>query len=109
YNIIGVLYYSYGNTSLHYRMESDITIANSIDSEFANAVSVYPNPASETINIVTDNAKTITITNLVGQIVKEISVTNEIETIDISNLNAGIYFAKLSKANETAVLKIVIE
>ncbi|MDD2634241.1 MAG: hypothetical protein PHW82_01940, partial [Bacteroidales bacterium] len=42
YNIIGVLYYSYGNTSLHYRMESDITIANSIDSEFANAVSVYP-------------------------------------------------------------------
>lgn len=109
YNITGVLYYSYGNFSLNYRMESDITIANSIESEFTNAISVYPNPASETINIVTDNAQTITITNLVGQIVKEISVANEIETIDISNLNAGIYFAKLSKANETAVLKIIVE
>ncbi|MDD4150466.1 MAG: T9SS type A sorting domain-containing protein, partial [Bacteroidales bacterium] len=109
YNITGVMAYSYSKFSIQYRRESDITIVNNIESEFANAVSIYPNPASETINIVTDNAQTITITNLVGQIVKEISVANEIETIDVSSLNAGVYFVQLAKANETAVVKIIVE
>ena len=109
YNITGVMAYSYQKFSIQYRRDSDIQIANNIESEFANAVSIYPNPANSMVNIITDGAETITITNLVGQIVKEITVTNSTATINISDLNSGVYFVKLAKQNETATIKLVVE
>ncbi|PLX07097.1 MAG: hypothetical protein C0596_13290 [Marinilabiliales bacterium] len=74
YDIIGVMAYSYGEFSINYRIESDITISSDIESELVQNVSVYPNPSSDFVNIVTDGADFITITNIVGQIVKEVSV-----------------------------------
>jgi len=109
YDIIGVMAYSYGEFSINYRIESDITISSDIESELVQNVSVYPNPSSDFVNIVTDGADFITITNIVGQIVKEVSVENEIETISTNQFNAGVYFVEITKSNETAVVKLIVE
>ncbi len=109
YDIIGVMAYSYGEFSLQYRISSDITVSSNIESELVQNVSVYPNPTSDIVNIATDGADYITVTNLVGQVVKEVSVKNEIETISTNEFNSGIYFVKITKANETATVKLIIE
>jgi len=109
YNITGVMSYGYGDFSINYRRPTDITIVSGIENELAANVSIYPNPASDIVNIATDGANTIKVTNLVGQIVEEVSVDNAIETINISNYNTGVYFVEITKANETTVVKLVVE
>ncbi len=110
YDITGVTAYSYGEFSLQYRRESDISISSGIDSEYAQSISLYPNPASDFVTInVPMGAELITITNMVGQVVSEINVDSETTIINIENLEAGVYFAKIAKANENAVLRLVVE
>lgn len=71
------------------------------------ALAVYPNPATETINFfITEKAKhNIQIFDVQGRLVKEQNFENENpinqNTIDISQLDAGLYTGKIS--NGTAV------
>lgn len=110
YDITGVTSFSYGAFELNYRRESDIVILANIDSEFASQISLYPNPASDVITVnVPQGAEIITITNLVGQVISEINVDSELTSIDIKNLEAGVYFVKITKADKTAVIKFVVE
>jgi hypothetical protein len=75
---------------------------------FKTNFAVYPNPANDVINISNVNQLEITnavITDINGRIVKNIqSVT---QNINISSLNAGIYFLKISTASGDGVTKIV--
>lgn len=105
YDVIGVMSYSYGKFAINYRRESDISISSGINSEIASSISVYPNPTNSILNVMTEGAETITITNLVGQTVAVISVDSEIETIDVSNFEAGVYFVKV----DNSVVKVVVE
>lgn len=68
-------------------MPTDI---NRIESQ--TAVTIYPNPASDVLNIEgTDNGETICIYNDLG--VEVMETWNR--TIDISSFSTGIYFVKV--------------
>lgn len=56
-------------------------------------ISVYPNPASEILNIsLPDNKQTIMeISTVQGGIVVQRELTQKKETIDVGNLNPGVY------------------
>lgn len=76
-----------------------------------NAVSVYPNPATNacTINCNDAVAKRIDIFNNLGQVVYSITPAAN-ETIlhaDLSNLAKGMYIIKCSFANTTATTKLL--
>ncbi|HNQ67428.1 MAG TPA: T9SS type A sorting domain-containing protein [Bacteroidales bacterium] len=110
YDITGMTFYSYGAFELTYRRQSDIVVLANVDSEFASKISLYPNPASDFVSVnVPNGAEMITITNLVGQVVSEINVNSELSTINIENLEAGVYFAKITQADKTAVIKFIVE
>ncbi|MDD3860185.1 MAG: T9SS type A sorting domain-containing protein, partial [Bacteroidales bacterium] len=110
YDITGVTSYSYGAFELNYRRESDIVVLANIDSEFASQISLFPNPASDVVTVnVPQGAEMITITNLVGQVISEINVDSEMTSINIKNFEAGVYFAKITKADKIAVIKFVVE
>jgi hypothetical protein len=74
---------------------------------------LFPNPSTGhlTLDLSYDPrwvGKTIFISNLSGQVVKNLSVTSLIQPIDISNLQAGIYFLAAKKDDgESMKLKIV--
>lgn len=78
------------------------TLANSI-----NLSNVYPNPAHTTVNLDysfdlnVDNAS-VKIVNILGSIVKEVEMNQNANNlrIDISDLNAGIYFYSVIVNNE---------
>ena len=78
------------------------TNIKNIDME--NNISISPNPASNTININTKLKITdLTIINSNGQIVKTIQNNNK--TIDISDLETGIYILKINNAFTTKFIK----
>lgn len=72
-------------------------------------ISIYPNPASETITISLqnqDNAyKPCSLVDASGRAIKTIKLTNTVTHVDISDLNPGIYFIKIGDWVE----KLVVE
>jgi hypothetical protein len=79
---------------------------------FANAaINIYPNPTTGIINInfgqVLDQA-TLTLTNVLGQVVSSKTVGNLVNTIFEINEPNGIYFLEIvSQNNEKKVFKII--
>ncbi len=77
-------------------------------------VTVYPNPFADYINISIPGINSevnIEISDITGRIIKRIhpekSMSNRIEEIVLSELNSGIYLAKISSDNGSVVKRIV--
>ncbi len=79
-----------------------------IDNNELGAISIFPNPTLGVINItgLTAPAK-IKIYNLQGQLLK--SFQQDQNTIDISDLQPGVYFLNLTTEDKTLVRKVVRE
>lgn len=61
-------------------------------------LSVYPNPAKDILNIANGEGRAL-IYNMVGQIVKTVYLTDEVNTVKISELPSGQYFVKIEDKN----------
>ncbi len=81
-----------------------------IDYEFQELLKVYPNPASNLVNITSNynlSINKLSIYDLNGRLVKEIN-GNNLNKINISKLTNGIYLLKaVNDENKKAVFKIV--
>jgi hypothetical protein len=69
-------------------------------------VSVYPNPTTDKIHItgVTD-ITTVEVTNMSGQLV--VKPTSNLETLDMSSLQTGLYFVKVQTKDAQKTIKVV--
>jgi len=71
-------------------------------------VSVYPNPTINKINIQSDEQITnVVVYNTLGQMVKSASPNTTNFSMETANLDAGIYFAKLSTENGSKTVKFI--
>lgn len=75
---------------------------------------IYPNPFSNKISLENTNSESqrpsglnLTILNSIGQPVKQIKVTSNKQTIDLSELNDGVYLLKINDQKSTATMKII--
>ena len=107
---VAIKYYSNGSPT-RWTIDSFVitgdAITNSInDTAFLANLVVYPNPSNGIINVKSNsNINTITIFNNLGQVVL---FNNTKTTIDITNLNNGIYFCKVSdEFGNVGVRKII--
>ena len=66
---------------------------------FENKISVYPNPANSVVTISGDNLLKIEIFNIIGQTVFSMICNVDENTINIANLNSGIYLIKVGTTN----------
>lgn len=64
--------------------------------DLSSAVKIYPNPASDFIHIDGIEAAEVHIYNVVGQLVKTVNSTNEIQVSDLPN---GTYLLRITSAN----------
>ncbi|WP_299119301.1 T9SS type A sorting domain-containing protein [uncultured Winogradskyella sp.] len=71
-------------------------------------VKIFPNPTSGKLEIrnIPKNAN-LTITNILGEVVREFSAKNSIEVVDISSLKSGIYFISSTDQNNHFVKKVI--
>ena len=98
-----------GEESLDATVTFTVLDPTDVDEIAGTKVSVYPNPASSTLNINVDNGFTslnVKFVNIHGQIVKEVS--NALE-INVSDVESGIYFIKIDCDGQQYLQKIVIK
>jgi hypothetical protein len=91
-------------------------VAGLTQHEINNNLSVFPNPASDMLNISLDNAAnetvSVSLTNMIGQTVKEQNLgsnTSIKSNLDVNGLSKGIYLMNVKIGNSSSVKKIVIE
>ncbi|WP_131387675.1 T9SS type A sorting domain-containing protein [Flavobacterium suncheonense] len=97
---------TWANITLTLTGVTEVTTATTdfISSKF----SVYPNPVNSIINIANTNNIDITktfVTDINGRTVK--TVSGNVSQINVSDLNAGVYFMNIETNEGTAVKKIV--
>ncbi len=98
-----------GEESLDATVTFTVLDPTDVDEIAGTKVSVYPNPASSTLNINVANGFTslnVKFVNIHGQIVKEVS--NALE-INVSDVESGIYFIKIDCDGQQYLQKIVIK
>ena len=73
-------------------------------------ISIYPNPASDIVNVKSDNNITrIDVMNFVGQTVYANSdVTAKTSKINVSSFTAGVYFVKVTTSEGVRTVKITV-
>jgi len=113
--IVGVLYYGFGQYSLKPRNNDDIigfsqaleatnyagdTATNSIALLQNNAIVMYPNPATNHLNIQLNHSDkgNIFIRSMEGKLLLESPITNA-EVVDISFLDSGVYILEFMGTN----------
>lgn len=87
----------------------NFTSVLSSDSFSLTGVKMYPNPAKDVLNIVseTEELTKVTIADLNGRIVKE--STSNLSQISLGNLTSGIYMVTIESANAKKVEKLIVE
>jgi len=74
--------------------------------------SVSPNPSNGVFTVTANNADnyTLEVINVLGEVVSTKSIEGSMnETVNVSELNAGIYFVKVSTATSQNVQRVVIK
>lgn len=78
-----------------------------------NALNVYPNPASDELNVVFDanSASSVELTDLTGKVVSVQTSKIGANTIsfDVANVNAGVYFVTIKNAAGNTAKKVIIK
>ena len=71
-------------------------------------VSMYPNPASDRLNISASNTiKNASIFNILGKKVMSLEINKNSESIDVSNLSSGMYIIKYTIGNAVGTAKFI--
>jgi hypothetical protein len=65
----------------------------------------YPNPANDMLNIHTYLQDELILTDMAGKIIMTMVSINEIETMDLSGLNPGIYFLRNQNGPSIKIVK----
>ena len=75
--------------------------------EYSKEAKVYPNPAQNMLHVKGDDLTQVEVFNIMGQSV--MNINENIEAIDISCLQNGIYFVRLKTNDGEKTVKLVIE
>ncbi len=88
------------------------TIATSIDKDFAGTFSVFPNPASDILNIRLTEAgrHNISISDMSGRLVLSTQFDNPgSHVMNVRELSSGLYLLKVENGNKTGQVKILVK
>ena len=73
---------------------------------------VYPNPSTGALYIVNSNhakeESQIQVLNAIGQTVLEENITSNYKNIDLSKLNNGVYFVKITSDKQSVIKRVVL-
>ena len=101
------IYFDY-NSPIETNMASTtFEILSNGNFEIDESITVFPNPTASIININCNNTiKTVELYDVQGRLLQTQIVNSTTTSLDISNKNSGIYFAKITSENGVKVEKI---
>lgn len=84
-------------------------LSNSTFDSVISKVKLYPNPSTGIVKIDTINTLSIVLTDVLGKIVLTANELNKDSQLNLSNLQKGIYFAKINDGTTSKIQKIILE
>ncbi len=108
--LVGVLYDSFGSLKVTPRSNDDVRMLTTAVYELDKnvAVSVYPNPANDVVNISLPVNASLRLLDISGSVVTVQDLNQGVNTINLTGLKSGIYFGSVVTAeNATATFKVV--
>lgn len=106
YAVTGVTMLSFSEVKIYPRISADITVQGFASIEENNSFEMYPNPASEFINLNVQADDLVSIYSITGELVV---LSNGEQQIDISSLEAGFYLVQITRDNELTTLRLIVE
>lgn len=77
-----------------------------VDKNEFSKISLYPNPSNGVVNISNlEDVSRVKITNIAGQIVRDVTVTRNDSRIDIQDLSKGFYFVEIEGKKTIKLIK----
>lgn len=107
----GHIYFDYNEPVVTNTTLNTIEFPSSVEAIGKSAlVRVYPNPAKESVTVLSNSnaAGLITVTDVLGKIVREIKTNSEKTVINTADLQSGVYFIKLAQGDISKTEKIMI-
>ncbi len=115
----GDLYYFY---FYNWEVESEVLVCNSdlvplnvtvdepslVSSQIENNLSIYPNPASETVMIQDGNPGVLSVMDASGRLVKQLQIQGNAQ-VSVADLDAGVYMLRHASTTETKMVKLIVE
>jgi len=89
-----------------YGVDSVVTLSNE-DFELKSTVKLYPNPATDMLNITNAQGLKLSVYSVLGKEVLTTQVEQTNQSIDISGLKSGVYFVKIGNTTASITKKIV--
>lgn len=90
-------------------MQSTNFTVGTKDIEAGNGLSVFPNPASDVVNITGASSGAVKVFNTLGTVVNEVAYNGSTTSIDVSGLSKGLYFVQLTTSNGVSTQSVVVE
>jgi Secretion system C-terminal sorting domain len=83
--------------------------AAGVDTVTKKALAVYPNPATDVLNVASQNEviSNIQVYNLIGQQVISVAPNAALATVNVSALNAGVYMVNTTVNGKTSTTKFI--
>lgn len=81
-----------------------------IDEATGFNAAIYPNPANEILNLITNNNQAINLSifDMSGKLVSKNTVTKQNQQISTTAFNNGVYLVQLSSGSQTTYTKLII-
>ena len=78
--------------------------------ELSNTVTMYPNPATTTVSIVSSESmiESVELVTITGQVIGTFSATNGSVTLDLTTVAAGSYIARVTTAKGIAIKRLEV-
>jgi hypothetical protein len=100
-----------GATTGNYVFIDSFSVSSSMSNEEfnSNSFSIYPNPTSDVLNISNINnieIKNVSITDINGRTIRNVNAAN---SINVSDLNAGVYFVTIETTEGKSTNKFIKE
>ena len=81
-----------------------------IENSANESLSIYPNPANDNVNIVSEEIiNDIQVLNFLGQVLLNVEVNNTQMKINTSDYQSGVYIFKINTVNSTLIKKVTIK
>ena len=96
-----------GLPNVTYYSMSCMSYPVSVEENMSDKAEIYPNPVCDKLNITIDGIQRITITNSIGQVVYDRTVSSDNEVVDMTRFEAGVYMIRISTENGVITEKII--
>ncbi|WP_417238429.1 T9SS type A sorting domain-containing protein [Bizionia sp.] len=104
-----IAHYSNGSTTTGtYKIMLECETMTTDEFDSPNAFTYYPNPVSNVLNVkAQNNISNVAVYNMLGQEVLRTAPNTVASEVDMSNLQTGAYFVKVTIGNATKTIRVI--